>query len=969
MENSGPPAAVYGFRDRRPEALGDFRILPDEVINTILENLTPRDVSRLACVSSVMYILCNEEPLWMSLCLNSAKGPLQYKGSWKETTLHLENVPRGYEEPCRKQLQFDGFNSIFLYRRFYRCHTTLDGFYLDAGNVERKDDLSLEEFQNEFDGKKPIILSGLVNTWPARRTWSIDHLSQKYGDIAFKISQRSAKKISMKFKDYAAYMQLQHDEDPLYIFDDKFGEAAPDLLKDYDVPHLFQEDLFDVLDDDKRPPFRWLIIGPERSGASWHVDPALTSAWNTLLCGRKRWALYPPGKVPLGVTVHVSEEDGDVNIETPSSLQWWLDFYPLLADEDKPIECTQLPGETIYVPSGWWHCVLNLESTIAVTQNFVNFNNFEFVCFDMAPGYRHKGVCRAGFLALDGNGLEDSETHIPCDKGSLSTFDLERKEKRIKVHKCEYDRTHKKSISCASKFYNLWRQGFSYDINFLASFLDKERDHYNSPWSPGSCIGQRELREWLSKLWYEKPAIRELIWKGACLAINAGKWLECLEEICAFHDLSPPSDDERLPVGTGSNPVYLMDDHVVKIYIEEGVEASLYSLGTELEFYNILCKGNSPLKNHIPGVLASGILYLENGAYKIVPWDGKKIPDVIAKCNLLPEMYQANEFPFGAWSKKQFEFRKAGLSMYEPMDSAELKNIWPYIITKRCRGKMFAQLRDSLSWDDALNLASFLGEQLRNLHLLPHPPFNSTISSTSYTSESIPDGSKIHPKWDVLIKILDKKRKGISDHVKKWGSSIPRSLVEKVDEYLPDDMAKLFDTIEDENDLKDCMGLSWIHSDIMDDNIQMKPCLVKLCLDGSTGDNNLLSNGSKNGWKDLEESESWCPSYILDFSNLSIDDPICDLIPIYLDIFRGNPNLLQQFLESYKLPLARRSQNFDSGDKSRRHSYRIMCYCILHEEDILGAMSSIWKELKTAKSWEEIELTVWGGLNNYKGLT
>ena len=34
-----------------------------------------------------------------------------------------------------------------------------------------------------------------------------------------------------------------------------------------------------------------------------------------------RWALYPPGKVPLGVTVHVNDEDGDVNIDTPSSLQ------------------------------------------------------------------------------------------------------------------------------------------------------------------------------------------------------------------------------------------------------------------------------------------------------------------------------------------------------------------------------------------------------------------------------------------------------------------------------------------------------------------------------------------------------------------------------------------------------------------------------------------------------------------------
>lgn len=45
------------------------------------------------------------------------------------------------------------------------------------------------------------------------------------------------------------------------------------------------------------------------------------------------------------------------------------------------------------------------------------------------------------------------------------------------------------------------------------------------------------------------------------------------------------------------------------------------------------------------------------------------------------------------------------------------------------------------------------------------------------------------------------------------------------------------------------------------------------------------------------------------------------------------------------------------------------CYCILHEENILGALFSIWKELRMATSWEEVELTVWGELNNYKGVS
>ncbi|KAK2972518.1 hypothetical protein RJ640_006584, partial [Escallonia rubra] len=635
-----------------------------------------------------------------------------------------------------------GFFSLYLYRRLYRCHTTLDGFAFDYGNVNREKDLSLEEFQHEYDGQRPVLISGLADNWRARHTWTPEQLLLNCGDTVFRISQRSSGKITMKLKDYVSYIQMQHDEDPLYIFDDTFGEAEPGLLKDYSVPHLFCEDFFDVLDRDQRPPYRWLIIGPERSGASWHVDPALTSAWNTLLCGRKRrtkrrtgvetgvavaeeaeeegglmekgngtteveigssamlgeagesaagvigtgvgigltryfesdlwvgcalidlfekgrgdlgWALYPPGRVPLGVMVHVNEEDGDVNIETPSSLQWWLDYYPLLADEDKPIECTQLPGETIYVPSGWWHCVLNLETTVAVTQNFVNSKNFEFVCLDMAPGYRHKGVCRAGLLALDDDNIEDAKYNAFSETDSLSCSELTRKEKRVRICEPQEDTNCENGTFGASKSHNRHHLEFSYDINFLAMFLDKDRDHYNALWSSGNCIGQREMREWLWKLWLGKQGIRDLIWKGACLALNAGKWSECMGEICAFHELPLPRDDEKIPVGTGSNPVYLVADNVIKLYVEGGLEASLYALGTELEFYSLLCEFNSPLQKYIPAVLASGFIYFANGSYTVVPWDGKGVPDVIAKSDLILGNCKGVDFPFGIWNKKQFE--------------------------------------------------------------------------------------------------------------------------------------------------------------------------------------------------------------------------------------------------------------------------------------------------------------------------
>ena len=265
--------------------------------------------------------------------------------------------------------------------------------------MERVDgrQLSVDHFMQSYGScSQPCVITHLTNSWAAETDWTPEKLCERCVDGQWRVGcSEEGKAVQITLADFFHYCAGQagalQDDSPLYVFDWDFSEdpQLSAMLGDYSVPEYFRDDLFELLDHlGCRPPHRWMIMGPARSGSTLHTDPLSTSAWNTLLVGHKKWILFPPDTAAADVLPTDLLPDSK---ELGGAAQWFANVLPRAQHAvdwptHRPIEVLQKPGETMYVPAGWWHAVLNLDTTIAVTQNFAQPHNFDDVWRSMVEG-------------------------------------------------------------------------------------------------------------------------------------------------------------------------------------------------------------------------------------------------------------------------------------------------------------------------------------------------------------------------------------------------------------------------------------------------------------------------------------------------------------------------------------------------------------------------------------------------------
>ncbi|GAB5356007.1 hypothetical protein AAMO2058_000254000 [Amorphochlora amoebiformis] len=423
----GMVLAASKEEDRKSHrSLGLWVPLTDHQILYLISFCTGEDLVVLGYVSKALCAFSYHDDLWRVLVLTRLGGAFHWAYSWrssylatlKATKLRGSTGKKGgtFRESSEDSGGLGRFIvdtklcSDLLYHSWLCKTADIRPEWIEKDNIERVHtrDLGTERFVAQFEAQnKPVMIQGCMDSWESLKNWSPDFLIKNYGQKTFHVGG-----YEMKLDAYIRYMLTANDDQTIYLFDKHFAQTAPSMGESYEVPKYFskERDLFSILGD-RRPDHRWLIMGPKRSGSTFHKDPNGTSAWNACVRGAKKWILLPPDRIPCGV--HASPNGVDVT--SPVSLvEWFLNFYHQLSDMDvDSIECIQRPGDIVFVPCGWWHCVLNLEEAIAITQNYVSVSNLRRVLQAIRLPERVSGVSherRPGFRSAF---IEALRSHRP----------------------------------------------------------------------------------------------------------------------------------------------------------------------------------------------------------------------------------------------------------------------------------------------------------------------------------------------------------------------------------------------------------------------------------------------------------------------------------------------------------------------------------------------------------------------------
>ncbi len=267
-----------------------------------------------------------------------------------------------------------------------------------TGNIERRSGLGWNDFIIEYVAtNKPVILTDVASQWTAHQIFSPEFFRENFPDKTAGIGDKR-----YRLADYVELMLTCTEEKPApYPFKIDIEKNFTEIL-----PYI--SPAFSVLEKNRlKSPVVTKRLIPSASTleiffggkSGWfpyiHYDLYGLYAIVTQVYGRKEFIVYDPAQAEY---MYPEKEhpwkSGIKNYHHPD-----YEKYPLFKNA-VPVKDVVQPGETIFVPKGWWHTARSLEPTISIAQDLLTRHNWDLFAKDVLFYKKKEGTAKALAYAL-----------------------------------------------------------------------------------------------------------------------------------------------------------------------------------------------------------------------------------------------------------------------------------------------------------------------------------------------------------------------------------------------------------------------------------------------------------------------------------------------------------------------------------------------------------------------------------------